>query len=92
MQCRIELYGVPRLLAGEPVVQVDLLSGQTVADVVPALAVRCPALVGRVIRPELDGLLDGYLFNRDGRAFVQRLDEPLAPREILLLLSSAAGG
>ncbi len=90
--CRVELFGVARLLAGVKQVEVELDEGATVRGVLRGLARRCPGLVGAVIRPDLTGLVEGHVLNLNGLSFVADAGAPVAPGDALLLLSSSAGG
>jgi molybdopterin converting factor small subunit len=77
---RVELYGVARLRAGVEAVEVD---GETLGDVLRALADRFPAL---------DVTDQGWLISLDGERFIDDPDMPLPSDAKLLLLSAQAGG
>ena len=84
----VELFGVPRLLAGGRSLRV---AGRTLGEVAAALGVRCPTLVGKVVDGETGWLLDGYTFVVDER-FTRDARCPLTPVSSVLLVSSVAGG
>jgi hypothetical protein len=84
----IELFGVPRLLAGTRSVAA---SGATLAELASDLARCCPALAGRVLDAETGWLLDGYSFVVAER-FTRDRAAPLAAGASVLLVASAAGG
>jgi molybdopterin converting factor small subunit len=86
----VELFGVPRLAAGQRAVTVEARGG-TLADVARALAERCPALRGRVLDEATGWPLDGYLFALDER-FTSDGGEVVEPGSSVLLVASAAGG
>ncbi len=88
VEVQVELFGVPRLLAGRRSLRV---AGGTLRELVAALAVDCPELVGRVIDRESGWLVDGYTFVADDR-FTRDADQLLGPASSVLLVSSAAGG
>ncbi len=90
--CRVELFGIARLLAGRRLVEVELGEASDVRSVLRALGQRFPALVGPVIRPDLAGLAEGHALNLNGLRFVADPDSPVAPDDALILLSSSAGG
>ncbi|HWP29108.1 MAG TPA: MoaD/ThiS family protein [Chloroflexota bacterium] len=90
--CQVELYGPARLAAGVKQVSIPVGEGLSLAQLVRALAARCPALVGSVVDPERGALLDGYIFNRNGRDFLARPDALVRPGDRVLLLASTAGG
>jgi hypothetical protein len=89
LRLRIELFGVPRLLAGQRAVEIDS-AGPTLAGVAQGLADACPALRGRVIGE--DGwLLPGYQFAVAER-FTRDPTTPVPEGTSLLLIASSAGG
>jgi len=90
--CRIELFGVPRLLAGSPGATVDLPEGAVVADALAGLAAQCPTLLGPVMRADGRSLTAGYLLCRDGKDFVRSPDTPVEEHDHLLLFATSAGG
>ena len=90
--CQIDLFGTARLQAGVERVFVPVAPRGTLRDLVAALAEQAPGLVGGVLDVEGQRLVDGYIFNRDGRDFLASLDAPVAPGERFLLLASVAGG
>ena len=105
---RIELFGLPRLVAGKREMDISLPPGAGYMGLVSALAEACPQLVGRIIRPDRAALEDGYVFNhidqKGGTTFLDNgpsnhpgghLGEhpvELETGDALLLLSSQAGG
>ncbi|MDI3341893.1 MAG: thiamine biosynthesis protein ThiS [Sphaerobacter sp.] len=85
---RVELFGVPRLLAGAREIPV---TGETLGAVSRALLDACPALAGRVIDPRTAWLADGYIFVVDGR-FSRDPACPVSAGATVFLVSSVAGG
>lgn len=84
----VELFGVPRLLAGRRAIAAR---GATLGDLAADLARACPALAGRVLDAGSGWLLDGYSFVVDER-FTRDAACPLRPGASVLLVASAAGG
>ena len=84
----VELFGVPRLLAGERTV---LAAGETLGELAADLAKRHPVLAGRVLDPESGWPLDGYSFVVAER-FTRDRSHPLREGTTILLVASAAGG
>ena len=84
----VELFGVPRLLAGERAV---LAAGATLGELAADLAQRHPVLAGRVLDAESGWPLDGYSFVVAER-FTRDRSHPLHPGTSVLLVASAAGG
>ena len=88
VEVAVELFGVPRLLVGARSVRV---AGRTLGEVATALALACPALVGRVLDAERGWLLGGYIFVVEER-FTRDPATPLPDGAAVLLVSSVAGG
>lgn len=84
----VELFGVPRLLAGARAIPV---AGDTLGALAAALAARCPALRGTVLDRETGWLLGGYTFVVDER-FTRDAARAVTPTSTVLLVSSVAGG
>jgi molybdopterin converting factor small subunit len=84
----VELFGVPRLLAGARSLPA---AGRTLGEVAADLGARCPALIGKVIDGESGWLLGGYTFVVDER-FTRDPTCRLTAVSSVLLVSSVAGG
>lgn len=84
----VELFGVPRLLAGSKEIAV---AGETLGALSRALLDACPALAERVIDPRTGWLTEGYMFVVNDR-FSRDPTFPVAPGSSVLLVSSVAGG
>jgi molybdopterin converting factor small subunit len=85
---KVELFGVPRLLAGDRVVPA---AGRTLGEIAHDLGVRYPALCGRVIDRETGWLANGYTFVVDER-FTREKGRTVTTGSSVLLVSSVAGG
>ena len=86
----VELFGVPRVVVGRRVVEVDV-EGVTLGDVARALADSCPPLRGRVLDEATGWPLDGYVFALDER-FTRDAGASVCAGSSVLLVASAAGG
>lgn len=84
----VELFGVPRLVAGARAV---IAVGATLADLAADLLRRQPTLAGRVLDSHTGWPLDGYSFVVD-ETFTRDQAHPLRPESSVLLVASAAGG
>ena len=84
---RIELYEGARALAGTDAVQVE---ASTLGEALRALAAAHPALAPRVI--DGDRPATHWRVNRNGDAFVDDPDTPLADGDTILVVSALAGG
>jgi molybdopterin converting factor small subunit len=87
-QIKVELFGVPRVLAGARSLRAV---GGTLGEVTADLAARCPALVGTVFDRESGWLLGGYTFVVDER-FTRDAARAVTSASTVLLVSSVAGG
>jgi hypothetical protein len=84
----VELFGVPRLLAGSRAVTA---SGATLAELAADLVRRQPVFAGRVLETGTGWPLAGYSFVVDER-FTREPHTPLGSETTVLLVASAAGG
>jgi molybdopterin converting factor small subunit len=84
----VELFGVPRLLAGRAI---ETAHRDTLGELAAALAARCPELVGPVLDEATGWLRAGYTFVVDER-FTRDAGYPVGPGAAVLLVASAAGG
>jgi hypothetical protein len=84
----VELFGVPRLLAGQRALPAR---GETLAELANDLAARWPVLLGHVIDPATGWLMPGYAFVVDER-FTSDAQIALSAKSSVLLVSSVAGG
>jgi hypothetical protein len=91
-QCWVEFLGPARLFAGVKQTPLAIDSDARLRDLIPLLAARFPALVGPVLDLERQALVDGHIFNLNGRTFAPTLDLPVGPDDRVLLLASSAGG
>ena len=91
-RCEVELFGVARLRARTSRVSVEVPEPATLAQVLSALALKLPALVGPVINTAGDDLTAGHVCNLNGRDFVRDTRRPVEPGDRLLIMSSDAGG
>ncbi|MDQ3044372.1 MAG: thiamine biosynthesis protein ThiS [Chloroflexota bacterium] len=87
-EIEVEFFGVPRVLVGERSLRV---TGKTLEEVATALALACPALVGRVLDAERGWLLGGYIFVVEER-FTRDPATRVRDGAAVLLVSSVAGG
>lgn len=92
IRCRVELFGVARLLGGTREVQLHLPPRGEVAHALAALADALPALVGRVIGPDRRSLVEGYACSINGVEFVRTAAAPIGAGDTLMILSADAGG
>jgi molybdopterin-guanine dinucleotide biosynthesis protein A len=90
--CTVELFGVARLITQTRQVSLALPSGATLSHAFAALAEKLPALVGRVITPDGNGLVNGYACNVNGVEFVRTTAAKVHAGDSIVILSADAGG
>lgn len=92
MKVTVDLFGPARKKAGESRVAVELPEGARSRDLLAALALCHPALVGSVIAEGAGSLLEPYGLYLDGGGFVGDLSAPLDDGARLALMFASAGG
>ena len=92
VKVKVELFGTPRLHCGRTAVELAVTHPANREKLVAVLAEQCPSLVGHGLKADLTDLEDGYVFNRNGLAFLGDSDFILDDGDSLLLISSQAGG
>jgi molybdopterin-guanine dinucleotide biosynthesis protein A len=92
VSCKVELFGMARLLAKTKVVDLELPQEATLADLLAELAEKLPTLVGRVISPEKNNLISGCACNINGLEFVRNPTAKIRTGDKILILSADAGG
>ena len=83
----IELFGVPRLRAGVPLVRVEAVD---VGSAIRGLASACPGLDGSVLLGRR--VHPAYKLSLNGDRFLSEPATALADGDVLLLLAADVGG
>jgi molybdopterin-guanine dinucleotide biosynthesis protein A/molybdopterin converting factor small subunit len=91
LECTVELFGVPRLIAGTRELRLVLPSMATFAQLFAALGERLPKLVGRVVSPD-GSLVEGCACNVNGLGWVRSGGALVRAGDRILILSADAGG
>jgi molybdopterin converting factor small subunit len=89
---KVQMYGLSREVTPLREVEIELIEGAGMADVVSALRKKIPALEGPVIRPGEDRLEELYKFNINGRFYFDGMDFQLQKDDRIALLVPATGG
>ena len=94
VRIQLELFGLPRLIAGEKKITLRLKEGATFRDAVRALGQRYPDMVGDVVQVDGETLQAPNILNRDGRRMIQpdQMDEDLRDGDRIIVMSMSAGG
>ena len=90
--CTVELLGVARLRAKVKDLKLELPADSDLVEVFALLADRLPALVGSVIAPDRQRLMEGQACNINGRDFVRDFRVKLNSGDRIFILSADAGG
>jgi len=88
----VELFGLPRLLAGCSELEVELAPGARVREALAALAHQQASLVGRVLVGDGQGVHPHYSVSLNGDSFSDDLDTPVHQGDRILIMSTPAGG
>ena len=67
----VELFGTARMAGARRDLTIQVPAEASVGELVSVLARACPALVGIALREDLSGLLESYILNINGTAFVE---------------------
>jgi molybdopterin-guanine dinucleotide biosynthesis protein A len=92
ISCTVELLGVARLRAGTKTVALELPSHASLRDVFRALSEKIPDLVGSVLAPPGDRLVDGQACNINGQNFVRDMACRVYSGDRVFIVSADAGG
>jgi len=94
MRVEVELYGLPRLIAGKREVALRLKDQATFRDVVRALVRQYPDMVGDVVQADGETMHPPNILNLDGRRMIQphQMDESLSDGDRVIVMSMSAGG
>ena len=94
MRIHLELLGLSRLAAGTKEVTLDLEEGTSFREVVRELASRYPAMIGNVIKPDMETLHPPNIFSLNARRLIQasQMDESPNDGDRIILMSISAGG
>ena len=88
----IPMYGLPREITEKREVEVELIDGAGMAEVVAALRKKVPSLEGPVIVSGEDRLVDEYKFNINGTFYFAGMDFKLKKGDRIALLVPMTGG
>jgi len=92
MRCVVEPYGMTDGIARARNIEVDLTEGARLSDLVAALRIARPTFDGKVIQPRENKLTRHYVFNVNGRFYVDEYDLELRAEDHIVLLTFALGG
>ena len=94
MRVEVELFGLPRLIAGEREITLRFEDQATFRDVVRALVQQYPDMVGDVVQADGETMQPPNILNLDGRRMIQphQMDECLSDGDRIIVMSMSAGG
>jgi molybdopterin converting factor small subunit len=88
----IPMYGLPREITEKREVEIELADNASMADVIAAMKAKIPSLVGPVIRPGENRLVEQFKFNLNGRFYFDGQDFTLHKGDRIALLVPMTGG
>jgi molybdopterin converting factor small subunit len=88
----IPMYGLPREITEQREVEIELNDNASMAEVLAAMKAKIPSLVGPVIRPGENRLVDQFKFNVNGRFYFDGQDFNLRKGDRIALLVPMTGG
>ena len=91
-KCVIGLFGLPQEIASEHEVEVELRSEASLTDVIVALRQKIPRLEGPVICDGKDKLTEDYVFNINGRFYIDDNEIRIRSGDHVALLILPTGG
>ena len=94
LRVQVELFGLPRLIAGEKMIMLTFKQDATFRDTVRALAQKYPDMIGDVIQADGETLQPPNILNLNGRRMIQpdQVDETIKDGDTIVLMSMSAGG
>ena len=91
-KCVIPFYGVSREVTTVRQVEVDLVNGAGMAEVIAAIKEQVPSLDGPVFRKGENRLEEQFKFNINGQFYFDGMDFQLHPDDRIALLVPMTGG
>jgi len=91
-KCVIGLFGLPREIASEHEVEVELRDEAGLTDVIVALRQKIPRMEGPVICDGEDKLTEYYAFNINGRFYTDDKEIRIRSGDNVALLTLPTGG
>ena len=88
----VEMFGLPYEIAGRREVEIKVEDGASLGDIIAALRREIPALEGNIIRAGEDRLDERYMFNINGRFYLDNEELKLKDGDRLRLLTLATAG
>ncbi len=92
VKCVVELIGLPKSVTELRSVEVDLNEGARLIDLVATLKHKIPSMEGTIIRSGADKLTERYVFNINGRFYIDDNKLQLKSSDHIVLLTLAIGG
>ena len=88
----VEMFGLPYSLTGKRRVEFELENSAGLTDIVGALKREVPELIGEILNPDSDYLMDGFTFNINGRFYSDDRDLKIKEGDRIILLTLATIG
>ena len=90
----VEFSAISRVLTGQSEFSLILKKGASIADVVAALGMKFPQLLGQIIEKDGKALIPTNVFSVNGQKIIHESDTAFKPNDgdKLILLSLLSGG
>jgi molybdopterin converting factor small subunit len=88
----IPMYGLPREITEQREVEIELDDNASMAEIIAAMKAKIPSLVGPVIRPGENRLIEQFKFNVNGSFYFDGQDFNLRKGDRIALLVPMTGG
>lgn len=94
IQLFVEFSAISRVLTGQSEFSLILKKGASIADVVAALGMKFPQLLGQIIEKDGKALIPTNVFSVNGQKIIHESDTAFKPNDgdKLILLSLLSGG
>lgn len=94
VECTVEFYGVAQMVIGMKSLRLAMPEGTTLLDINRTLAKQFPQAIDKIIQKAGGSIVlqKGHMYCLNGAIFTNDPDQLIAPNDVLLLISSSAGG
>ena len=90
----IEFYGVAQMVIGMKSLRLTMPEGTTLLDINRVLTQQFPQATDKIVQKNGGNIVlqQGHIYCLNGSIFTNDPDQPIATNDVLLLISSSAGG
>ena len=94
VECTVEFYGVAQMVVGLKSVRLVIPKGAKLLDINRVLAKQFPQAIDKIVEQAGDNIVlqKGHMYCLNGSMFTNDPEQLISPNDVLLLISSSAGG